>query len=84
MVFTEFNTFAKIEKTSRGYRRLFLDGYSYGEAYKHPDRITWRCTGTHNIIDSHKKSRQRCNALLVTEIINGYEMIKNTKVVHNH
>lgn len=86
---SEYTTFADIEITDRGYRRLSLLGYMFGEnkSSKTFDSVGgeqsyWRCTGGSK--NQHNK-RIRCNAHVRTRVIQGYEMIRNTtSVIHNH
>lgn len=85
-IILDFITFAQIEITKRGFRRLYLDGYSFGESSRQTEgflnRVHWRCTNS--FVNSLNK-RQRCKTYLTTELINGYEMIKSKKNnVHHH
>lgn len=70
--------------TNTGFRRLIYDGYMFGESKCNTSdsKIRWRCTGGWK---NEYNKRVRCNAQLVTKILNGYEMIKNIKhVMHPH
>lgn len=77
----EFSTYAKIEITKNGYRHLRLNGYTYGETKVGDRSVYWRCTA--NLRDEKGKSK-RCVTHIVTEVRNGYEMIRKTNVRHKH
>lgn len=84
ILLSEYTTFANIEITETGFRRLFLHGYMFGEAKskRNDSKIRWRCTGGWK--NEHNK-RVRCNAQLITCVLNGYEMIKSVQhIMHQH
>lgn len=70
LFFLDYSTFANIQITKNGYRRLIVDGYMFGEARFNTSKsnIRWRCT--HNGLTGTK--RVRCNCYI------------STKVVHKH
>lgn len=77
-------TFANIQTATNGFRRLFLKGFLFGQSKSNANSsiIRWRCTGGWR--NEHNK-RVRCNAQVVTKILNGYEMIKSVEnIVHQH
>lgn len=78
-LFLEYTTFADVQIDLRGYRRLILDGYRFGEHHKNlnHDSVSWRCTAA-------IPQGGRCTARLKTKMIHGYEMIKSTRVHHQH
>lgn len=78
---TEFTTYAKIDITKSGYRHLRLHGYTYGETKVGERSVYWRCTA--NLKDENGKSK-RCVTHVVTEVRNGYEMIRKANVKHKH
>lgn len=89
---SDYTTFADIYRASNGFRRLVLDGYRYGElGIGHTyDANTcekiflqyWRCTA--NVYDQKTKKYKRCLVRLKTRVIDGYEMIEKTNVLHEH
>lgn len=81
IIILEYSTYAKIEITKNGYRHLRLKGYTYGETKVSDRSVYWRCTA--NLRDERGKSK-RCGTHVVTEVRNGYEMIRKTSVKHNH
>lgn len=81
IIISEYTTYAKIEVTKNGYRRLILNGYRYGETKVSDRSVYWRCTA--NLRDEMGKSK-RCITHVVTEVRNGYEMIRKSNVKHKH
>lgn len=68
--------------TNRGFRRLVLDGYAFGEMKVYKGSTSWRCTA--NLRDERNKSK-RCSVSLMTKVINGYEMIRTVpRLAHEH
>lgn len=80
-----FSAFADIFPAPNGFRRLILDGYRFGErgssSGENPIRY-WQCTA--NVRDEDTGKLKRCQTRLKTTIIDGYEMIQNPNVKHNH
>lgn len=68
----------------RGFRRLLHNGFRFGIHYQHAlNGINWRCTTALKQSDENGK-KNRCTARLKTKMINGYEMIKNDNIKHDH
>lgn len=68
--------------TSRGYRRLMHNGFRFGIHVQNGDEIRWRCTKSRR--DKITGHRTNCYATIRTKLINGYEMYKDTNVIHDH
>lgn len=79
----EYTTFAEVIIDHRGFRRLMhSDGFAYGVHHEYKDGATrWRCT-----LGRVKGTGKRlgCRGSLRTKKINGYEMIKDPHVIHDH
>lgn len=81
----EYTTFAEVEINKRGYRRLLqANGFSFGVHIQRGDEIRWRCTQKIRKMGQSKGPPVACRACLRTKMINGYEMIKNPNVKHDH
>ena len=80
--YLEFSTFANVINDLRGFKRLLHRGFRYGIHYQNAKDpfISWRCTSKKKEGDTTK----RCPARIQTRLINGYEMIKNVNVKHDH
>lgn len=78
----EFSTFANVIIDHRGFQRLLHRGFRYGIHYQNAKDpfISWRCTS----ITKEGKKTKRCPARIQTRLINGYAMIKNDSVKHDH
>lgn len=74
----EYITFAEVTVDHRGYRRLTYDGFRFGvKTYYKNGETNWRCTSKGDV-------NGRCRARIRTQVINGYEMIKDVNEQHNH
>lgn len=82
--FSDFKTYADIRIDERGSRRLLYGGYRFGQVYEYKGvgDIRWKCTS--NYIDSNSGQRRGCRAFVRTKMIDGYEMIQNIRVKHDH
>lgn len=78
----EFVDFANIyESGKHGHRQLISNGFKFSEYYQSAKgEITWRCIK----MPYCDGRRRNCGARLRTKVINGYEMIKNINVKHDH
>lgn len=55
---------------------LLFDGFTFRKHNEYRESSYWQCT--------QKKLKPRCPCRLITELINGYQMIKSQKGKHNH
>lgn len=55
---------------------LKFDGFIFRKTNEYKDTSYWRCIS--------KYASCRCNCRVITEIINGYQMIKTLKGTHKH
>lgn len=84
--FQDFSDFANIKESKYGLKQRFLlyDGYRFTQSrtlLRKTDggpQFRWRCTS------KITNSNRRCNNLLATKIVDGYEMLAPKKCVHKH
>lgn len=55
---------------------LLFDGFMFRKYNSYKESTYWQCT--------KKNLKPRCPCRLITELINGYQMIKTQKGAHNH
>lgn len=55
---------------------LKFDGFIFRRTNEYKDTMYFRCI--------KKYARTRCNCRVITEVINGYQMIKTLKGTHKH
>lgn len=82
ILFADYTAYANIIIDEKGFRRLLCNGYRYGHYYVSTDEVCWKCTS--NILDTKTGKRRPCSARIKTKLIDGYEMIKNPYIKHDH
>lgn len=81
--FADYATFAEVSVDDKGFRRLLCNGYRFGQYYKYSKSdVCWKCTT--NVHDPITGKRRACSARIRTKLLNGYEMIKNANIEHDH
>lgn len=82
--FAEYLTFADIRVDEKGLKSLTCNGHTFGEYYINLETqdAFWACTEI--IFDPILMKKRSCRACLKTKIVQGYEMIRTTRVRHDH
>lgn len=78
----DYQTFACITKSDRGYPKLLYNGFTYGIKNKLAATTVWQCTRNAKTIEGGEKNK-RCSSKINTKIIKGYEMLSVRNPFHN-
>lgn len=78
----DYTTYADVVIDNRGYRRLLYNGFRFGIHYDKKGETTWRCTTY--VYKKGTGKRTGCRARIKSKMVNGYEMIKDPNVQHDH